>query len=546
MTRICCNTADDQPHAEGCTYAIGNSLNRPCATHSIRGCLACRREAEGAHAAPAEPSIHAPARETGPFYVGDDGKVAMMLAGGRHAVARLISGSPVGAQEIADALNIMHAASAGTAGIVALARSGDDSRDRFGDALAAFLCEGASSDCAGLERELSKRLLMVVDAGHWAANVNAADAAAEPIRMVLHCPRCGLQHVDQPEPESGWTNPPLCHGCGCIWRPAEVATNGVPGLTATGTADNWFPGSATSLDARIAVMDVLAAVRDDFTAPDAAAALDEAMRRVTELCGTGLPDSPASPFADDLPTFTVNVTGVTTQAQARRQAEHRHRHDLAGILAPFPEPERFTRRPCGEGLECPGDRSPFELRGGGLFQDGKRIASCETPEAGWLLIAALAVAESAASLDHPVEQLRAYLAERVGSDRVDHEALDEARRYMDASGEPYRAAGQTVYQGKRRVAHCPAADGYNDTRQAVRDAESIALALNAVADMTCPHCADLGNSHAPDCPAAPPAMVVNVNLTGDLSVEAVAQVIAQVREQILREVQGRMARRRMA
>ena len=62
------------------------------------------------------------------------------------------------------------------------------------------------------------------------------------INMVLHCPVCGAQHIDAPEPENGWTNPPhkshLCHNCGCIWRPASVATNGVAEVE-RGSNDTW-------------------------------------------------------------------------------------------------------------------------------------------------------------------------------------------------------------------------------------------------------------------------------------------------------------------
>ncbi len=78
-------------------------------------------------------------------------------------------------------------------------------------------------------------------------------AKVEPIDMVLHCPACGLQHIDAPEPELGpsvdgsgdmpiWSNPPhrshLCHGCGHIWRPADVPTNGVAAVKTTGNADS--------------------------------------------------------------------------------------------------------------------------------------------------------------------------------------------------------------------------------------------------------------------------------------------------------------------
>jgi len=71
-------------------------------------------------------------------------------------------------------------------------------------------------------------------------------ALVGPIPMVLHCPRCGLQHIDEPEPAKGWDNPPhrshLCHGCGAVWRPASVATTGVARLEAEGTRDTWAPG----------------------------------------------------------------------------------------------------------------------------------------------------------------------------------------------------------------------------------------------------------------------------------------------------------------
>lgn len=81
-----------------------------------------------------------------------------------------------------------------------------------------------------------------------------------PIPMLLYCPRCGLQHIDEPEAplmdagglnpvepdEDYWTNPPhkshLCHGCGCIWRPADVPTNGVAAIETRGKADNWSDG----------------------------------------------------------------------------------------------------------------------------------------------------------------------------------------------------------------------------------------------------------------------------------------------------------------
>lgn len=72
-----------------------------------------------------------------------------------------------------------------------------------------------------------------------------------PIDMLLFCPVCGLQHIDKPDEdthtasdgtETRWDNPPhrshLCHGCGHIWRPADVATNGVAAIKTRGKADH--------------------------------------------------------------------------------------------------------------------------------------------------------------------------------------------------------------------------------------------------------------------------------------------------------------------
>lgn len=76
----------------------------------------------------------------------------------------------------------------------------------------------------------------------------------KPIDMVLFCPACGMQHIDAPEGNSmpdydprykwapPWTNPPhrshLCHGCGHIWRPADVPTNGVAATKTRGQNDS--------------------------------------------------------------------------------------------------------------------------------------------------------------------------------------------------------------------------------------------------------------------------------------------------------------------
>jgi hypothetical protein len=70
-----------------------------------------------------------------------------------------------------------------------------------------------------------------------------------PLEIIIHCPKCGQQHIDQPEshvawerrlqlqenadPER-WTNPPhkthLCIYCWHKFKPMNVHTTGVPNL----------------------------------------------------------------------------------------------------------------------------------------------------------------------------------------------------------------------------------------------------------------------------------------------------------------------------
>jgi hypothetical protein len=112
---------------------------------------------------------------------------------------------------------------------------------------------------------------MVAEASIWRNRALKAEAAlaqspapaAKPIPMLLWCPKCHVQHIDDvesvlawtggsaPEPshdEITWDNPPhrshLCHACGCIWRPADVATEGVRSIATVGKADTWKDGPA--------------------------------------------------------------------------------------------------------------------------------------------------------------------------------------------------------------------------------------------------------------------------------------------------------------
>jgi hypothetical protein len=79
------------------------------------------------------------------------------------------------------------------------------------------------------------------------------DGEPQPVPMILYCPQCHLQHVDEPDERTPeWDNPPhrshLCHGCGCIWRPADVATEGVRSIKTAGKADTWgWDGASLAL-----------------------------------------------------------------------------------------------------------------------------------------------------------------------------------------------------------------------------------------------------------------------------------------------------------
>ena len=62
-----------------------------------------------------------------------------------------------------------------------------------------------------------------------------------PIDMLLFCPKCNAQHIDQPQPEKNWLNPPHrsheCQACRYVWRPSDVPTNGVTAIQTKGARD---------------------------------------------------------------------------------------------------------------------------------------------------------------------------------------------------------------------------------------------------------------------------------------------------------------------
>lgn len=97
---------------------------------------------------------------------------------------------------------------------------------------------------------------------------------AQPVDMLLFCPNCGEQHVDEAAPDicedcgieelfhsaesavnkcaafNPWLNPPhkshRCKSCNWVWRPSDVPTNGVAAIKTKGANDqSAFPSSTT-------------------------------------------------------------------------------------------------------------------------------------------------------------------------------------------------------------------------------------------------------------------------------------------------------------
>ena len=48
-----------------------------------------------------------------------------------------------------------------------------------------------------------------------------------PIPMLIWCPECGTRHVDRGIYATKSHHTHACQECGCVWRPAVVATVGV-------------------------------------------------------------------------------------------------------------------------------------------------------------------------------------------------------------------------------------------------------------------------------------------------------------------------------
>jgi|SRR4051812_19624083 hypothetical protein len=75
---------------------------------------------------------------------------------------------------------------------------------------------------------------------------NVTVETQKPIDMMLFCPVCKTQHIDEADQSANWDNPPhkshLCGECGTVWRPADVPTNGVYWVKTYGKNDTWVKG----------------------------------------------------------------------------------------------------------------------------------------------------------------------------------------------------------------------------------------------------------------------------------------------------------------
>lgn len=108
-----------------------------------------------------------------------------------------------------------------------------------------ILWDGLREQCCSTKPHTAATKIVMLDEADIKSIVPAVvqELATTPIDMILHCEACGLQHVDAPDERTPeWNNPPhkshLCHGCGYVWRPADVPTNGVRAIQTKGSNDN--------------------------------------------------------------------------------------------------------------------------------------------------------------------------------------------------------------------------------------------------------------------------------------------------------------------
>lgn len=135
-------------------------------------------------------------------------------------------------------------------------------------------CVGKYRD-ASTEEERTAALAALLDAQDYDPGP-PIELHVDPIPMVLHCPGCGTQHLDGPNIDEGWTNPPhrshLCAACHVVWRPADVPTVGVAAIATRGQND-------TPIGSRV----VQGGVDFDWTTERGRAVSPKAVRLITRL-----------------------------------------------------------------------------------------------------------------------------------------------------------------------------------------------------------------------------------------------------------------------
>ena len=72
-----------------------------------------------------------------------------------------------------------------------------------------------------------------------------AAATFGAVRMILHCPMCRTQHIDGSYRARHKSH--LCDHCGCIWRPADICTEGIATIETRGKNDT-YPGVSNGPD----------------------------------------------------------------------------------------------------------------------------------------------------------------------------------------------------------------------------------------------------------------------------------------------------------
>jgi hypothetical protein len=308
---------------------------------------------------------------------------------------------------------------------------------RLADRLAALTRPTAPSDeAARIDAEVLRRIdhklarygHAVAAEPHWYAQVSIADLRAlrrasttaggeMPIPMVLHCPKCGLQHIDEPEPSKtanhytdylagispGWDNPPhrshLCAGCGHIWRPADVATTGVTAIQTRGKADS--PLVTTAGGART------------YDAP-------RSLQPTVDLEAMFAPTSPARNDGAGRATLAELRTDAKTALMALCEAEDENDSQYDAVAEPGNEGRRLAAQALGRAHRAFGEltgKSSDELReaAGALTPEFRRkIAGIIEPRSLRKMARSDTVKHALLRADWIIEEVRRAMAGKEG------------------------------------------------------------------------------------------------------------------------------------